>query len=218
MVADILTNFLIRRSREYSHVLRCLVVSSILCLCSDVATARQGWREILLPVSHPQISSISFADSMHGCLWGSDLVFLYTSDGGATWRTDTITGSPVGSVGLCTLASDSILWAWVYRSMEERQSTILRSADAGRSWEIRNPPDSLQIIGAILPSAGKAWVVTPDRVWVTTSAGISWESRGSPPLPGSMANWFLIMSRSRTTHSDTSKEAEESWRRTSHLL
>jgi hypothetical protein len=142
----------------------------------DSGKSQNGWTEISLPFTNPNVSIISFADSSHGCLCGSNGVFFYTSDNGGSWVVDTIP-SP-HPIAKCTLVSDSVVWAFGIGNANLRQWSFLRSSDRGKTWLQKNPPDSLTVLGADFTSGQTAWLATKTYLWATTDGGDSWQQRG----------------------------------------
>jgi photosystem II stability/assembly factor-like uncharacterized protein len=156
------------------------VLSVALCAAElffpDSGKSQNGWTEISLPFTNPNVSIISFVDSSHGCLCGNDGIFFYTSDNGQSWIADTIP-SPY-PIAKCTLVSDSVVWAFGIWNANLRQWAFLRSSDRGKTWLQKNPPDSLIVMGADFTSEENAWLVTKTSLWATTDGGESWHQRG----------------------------------------
>lgn len=148
-------------------------------------SAQNSWSEIALPITNTSLSNISFADSTHGCLCGSDGTFLYTSDNGRSWSVDTIP-TPLQIVK-CRMVSEDVAWAFAIDL--SGQSTIFMTTDRGASWSVTAVPDTLPALGAAFLSEQIAYATTATHCWKTTDGGNTWNQRGrilgrsDPPFP-----------------------------------
>lgn len=183
----------------FSRVVRVFLFSGLVVLGTPPTVfTLTGWVEVPLPITSQNLTTISFANVNHGCLCGSSgglvgptIVFLHTSDHGATWRPDTIPFPPeVNRLGGCKQVDDSVAWAWGYGNLESRQWSVVRTTDAGRTWAFRNPPESLYVLGVSFSSSNRAWAVTSTRIWTTSNAGEVWEPRGVVNPLGYDVSWF----------------------------
>ena len=135
----------------------------------------ERWTLQDLPVTG-DIAQIAFRHTQHGmCLtWSGE--GAATTDGGANWRSWSF-GKDYQPVGLA-LPDDSIVV--VLATINREKTVVLRSADAGHTWQSRTIAES-GAIGAALRFTGREHgmlFLTDGTAFSTADAGRSWQ-----PLP-----------------------------------
>ena len=131
--------------------------------------------------------SCSFLDSLHGYAVGGDpnagtMVFVKTTDGGASWVSQTAFPSTLFDVGFINLDT-----GWVIG----RSGTILKTTNGGSSWTPEGNTSYWLSWGSFLNS-DTSYVLCPSTtplLFTTTNGGSSWSIRNiiitttSPILP-----------------------------------
>jgi photosystem II stability/assembly factor-like uncharacterized protein len=129
-----------------------------------------------LPVNNTSLFRISFSDSLHGCITGSDGTFLYTEDNGTSWQVRAIPAAY--TIRECKLVSQDVAWAFATNNdYTGLQRSILRSTNKGVTWVVANPSDTLRIFSAQFISPTTAFATSGSSFWATID-GITWEPRG----------------------------------------
>lgn len=171
-----------------------------------VRTTDEGvsWSPVPFPIS---VASIGFADSLSGWALGQSGSILATSDGGATWRAQTRIDSErsyvdaedrfvvatrggylssssdggrtwrhapqPGEINSLDVVNSRVAWA------AGRDSLLLRTTDAGRTWERRSVPLGITWAEAIaFVDSASGYAATPLGVYVTRDAGANWTLSG----------------------------------------
>ncbi len=170
-----------------------LVISS--AFFALTATAQDSWSEIPLPVTNTNLSVISFTDTNLGLICGYGREFLFTTDGGESWRVDSIPFPDIGSsefLSKCVLVSDNVIWAGIvvnYPDPNPDRLVILRSSDRGQTWILKSPSDSV-ILGVDFLSENIVHFITPTHSWTTTDGGDSWQQQGQLARAEPPPVWF----------------------------
>jgi photosystem II stability/assembly factor-like uncharacterized protein len=141
-----------------------------------------NWAQVEVPV-RATLTSVTFADEMHGWAVGHDAVILHTADGGKTWQmqnfapelekpfldvlfTDAQTGYAVGAYGL-----------------------FMTTADGGASWiELAAPAireEELHLNGLTRLNDGSFFIVGETDMMGVSTDGQNWE-RLTAPYDGSL--------------------------------
>jgi photosystem II stability/assembly factor-like uncharacterized protein len=147
--------------------------------------AQSSWLEVSLPVQDTTLFRISFVDSFHGWIAGRSGVILATTDGGNTWRADSVV-LPY-RVFEFKFVSPSVGWLLASNAGQPPgpwpglERALYKSTDAGLTWFEIILPDSFDVTAISFTSENLVRVAAP-ALWATTDGGQSWELRSS--LPG----------------------------------
>lgn len=149
-----------------------------------------------IPQSTPTSASLrglSVVDEQTAWASGAGGTFLRTTDGGATWRADTVPGAT--GLDFRDVHAVSADTAYLMSAGEGPQSRIFRTVDAGRSWTLQHtvpgPQGFLDGMAFWNPDRGIAYSDPVDGrflVLTTEDGGATWSPvppGGIPPaLPG----------------------------------
>lgn len=154
------------------------------------AAASTVWQPVLSDDAKT-FTSVSFADADHGwaaCSWyDSDASVsmtgvLATTDGGATWATQTaISGNSPRLTSVCFF-DESHGWACGYRSSNST-GLVLATSDGGTTWnEVTITSEKCRFIRVEMASTtvgyalATSYVTGDGRVFKTTDGGATWET------------------------------------------
>ena len=166
-------------------------LSFILCVFgAGQLSAQSRWIEVPLPTQDTTLFRISFVDSTHGWVAGRSGVILATTDGGNTWRKDSIAAAfPIWDI---RFVSATVGWALAAsRSVPGYERRLYKSTDAGVSWNEKTLPDTMYLMSVSFTSDSLVRIGALDgHLWATTDGGDSWHVRsifiGSGVQPASL--------------------------------
>ncbi len=157
-----------------------------------IAVSRDGgvsW-QVSAPLPEAVLTDVQYLDELHILAVGTIVaarghqlgVTVRSSDGGATWATQTL---PAGLLRLA-FASPGAGYALTV------DGSVLRSQDGGWSWEATAP-----LTGAFTPRSSALYVADPSTVLAGTlsgagrseNAGASWQALAPPRLGAWIAAW-----------------------------
>ena len=163
-----------------------------LCVSSSLRGQVQClWRQSLLPDTSHAYSFIDFSDSLHGFLFDRDGHYLYTTNGGDTWKVDSFNLD--GSVREIDFLGPECLW--IVTEVPYRSHLLLhRTTDMGLTWYDTQIPDSLMLDVRRLSFVGRDHLIGTYAdfnghifaVLKSSDAGTTWTSS---PLGNSLWAW-----------------------------
>ncbi len=116
------------------------------------------WSRLRTPAT--ALEGVDFSDVDHGWTDSFSNRVFYTADGGATWAARTPPGKNVWVFVSATGAGS----AWVRLARSSGDDVIMRTADAGRTWQRRFVGGVASIESLLALSDDEAWVATDDEV------------------------------------------------------
>ncbi len=112
---------------------------------------------------------VFFLDDQEGWVVGNGGTILHTSDGGLTWEPQTSGTNQV--LRAVQFLSSSKGWAAGGQMMK----TLLRTTDGGMTWiPSADGINTNQVRDIVFTSADHGWAITPDSIYVTDDAGMTW--------------------------------------------
>jgi photosystem II stability/assembly factor-like uncharacterized protein len=147
-----------------------LVCASAVCFAAP-AEAAGTWtvRNGIVP-SGDSAACVDFVDAQHGWIGLGSGKILATTDGGATWTTQT-TGASSGILQVAMVDTQDG-WARVW------PSTVLRTTDGGAHWTAVSAVTGYSWTTTSLSavSADCAWIACGGNVYRSTDGGATWQS------------------------------------------
>ena len=136
-------------------------------------------------VGDGQLNSVAFADSIHGWAAGFNFsgntplsVILATSNGGATWKAQDVSGAGSGVLPESVAFVDA-MHGWAVGS------GILATNDGGATWKVQDYPSSadgsaLNLNSVTFVDATHGWAVgARGTILATSDGGASWHAQSS---------------------------------------
>ena len=120
-------------------------------------TKDQGitWEPLSYPKVNDWLSSVCFADSLHGWVVGYDSTILYTKDGGNSWSRQKYNVLLSGQKTLETVFCIDTNTAWICGG----GGTILKTIDGGTTWERQPVAQSFSIFDILFFDADTGFAV-----------------------------------------------------------
>ncbi len=145
------------------------------------------WKEIPLPVSFGQFAMMDFADSSHGLIVDHDGRYLLTSDGGITWKLDSLPWNVWQIWNALLFDSTSICIANSKWDTAGNREFLHFTTDGGSNWErVDLPEAAMHIDGRDVSLLNRnefffsARQDTACYLYQTHTGGITWDTL---PLP-----------------------------------
>ena len=133
-------------------------------------------------IANQELYSVTFFDENTGIISGNKGALLYTTDGGELWNTSQVKNIPSG-VNLAKLNGISFLNEST--AVCVGQSVILRSIDAGATWDyIEDPKTTLNNVNFIDEKTGYA--VGGNHILQTTDSGYLWFDISDSSVTGTL--------------------------------
>jgi photosystem II stability/assembly factor-like uncharacterized protein len=186
--------------------------SNVGCLGVVVATTNGGasWAIQTIPGGVAGLYSVAFADAVHGwavgsadCGTGLDCpgVVLATTNGGATWSTQTVPSGVLTLQGV-TFVTSSQGWAVGYAGvsgcvfvMPFCTAAIIATTDGGSTWHTQAIPPGLDpLSGVTFLNSSVAWAVGGTSLLTTVDGGTTWIQQSLPG--GTIGRGVAVMSAS----------------------
>lgn len=102
------------------------------------------------------LRSVAFADAQVGAAVGEKLKAVYTKDGGSTWQAAVFNNVPSGS---SSAALRDVVFVDASNAIAVGDKIILKSSDAGATWEYVSLSDLNQTLTAAAVKNNKCWAV-----------------------------------------------------------
>jgi photosystem II stability/assembly factor-like uncharacterized protein len=130
-------------------------------------------------VAAKSLRGVGFGDADHGVVTGAGRTVMFTTDGGGTWTAATLNNVPTNRAN-ATIKKVRYLTATTAVAVGD--STVLRSTDAGATWEYIATASHTSLGGLDAENATTAYAVGTGEVWKTTDAGLSWTNITDPSI------------------------------------
>jgi photosystem II stability/assembly factor-like uncharacterized protein len=146
---------------------------SLLLGITIMASAQGTWEVIdISGVTAANLSGVNFPTTTEGWAVGAGGVIIHTTDGGATWTTQT---SGVAT-NLTRVAFVSATEGWAVGA----SGVIIHTTDGGATWTAQTSGVTTQLNGVAFVSATEGWVVGASGVILhTTDGGATWTAQTS---------------------------------------
>jgi photosystem II stability/assembly factor-like uncharacterized protein len=136
-----------------------------LCLLTPIAAHAQQSR-----VAHDDLFSVSFPTEKEGWACGRYGTILHTSDGGATWSSQS-SGTTFTLSGICFSDTKN---GWAVGN----KGTIVHTNDGGRNWQKQESPIDYFHMDVISINPQKGFITSErTNILATTDGGKTWEVR-----------------------------------------
>jgi len=121
-------------------------------------------------ITSKDLRAVDFADLNHGIIVGYSLKALYTTDGGDTWNTPTISGVS-GTPNVMAVkfmnATDAIAVGVNF---------MMKTTDAGATWNFLPSNSANQLNGVAFANETTGFAVGAKEAWKTDDAGNTWST------------------------------------------
>ncbi len=118
-----------------------------------------------------QLYGVAFANATTGVAVGDSKLGAYTTDGGTTWTASTFNNVPSNRA---TADFRGVVFLTPTIALAVGDSTIVKSTDAGATWNYVASSAKSQLRGIDAADATTAYAVGQKEVWKTTDAGETW--------------------------------------------
>jgi len=144
-----------------------------LYMTSDCGRTWEWNEQIIIPKIYTGLNDINFIDKYHGCIAGDDGVLLITTDGGNTWRRDTVGGY----YNYSACFTDTLTgWACGGNSMNDANygGFIYNTKDGGVNWTKTNRNFG-QLFKVRFSDKSNGWIIgQAGFLYRTTDGGNNW--------------------------------------------
>ena len=150
--------------------MRLLTITILLFISSAIFAQNFEWTQQTSGVS-TALNDVYFGDKYHGCAVGDNGVILYTTNGGQTWNSPTVS---VTTEKLRALSFADLNTGWAVGGVNS--GVILRTDNGGSTWEDISPSSFgyYQILDVAFANLNVGWVITFDSIYMTTNGGTTW--------------------------------------------
>jgi photosystem II stability/assembly factor-like uncharacterized protein len=161
-----------------------VLLGLVLALPGAAAAQSDGWVPQSTPAGIGILQGVSFVDASHGWAVGEGGVIVGTTNGGATWQSQTPSPGAYADFTSVTFASATDGWAIGYDT--DGNSVVVATTDGGATWSPQSVgPTGTTVSRMTFANATDGWAVGAttgaDVILATTDGGATWHTQYSGP-------------------------------------